>query len=174
MKFTIGQLADRLFLGLKFPWKSLVLFSLKVEISLIALVIAIPLAIGKIYKRNFIVHNFSELLIYPGIAAVFVPLLNLTSIIILLILISIYDMWAVWKSKIMQKMAKFQMNELKIFGGFYVVLDFLSPASLDLFVGRDKIINAFREAMRDYKSGSAPTGGTLGDLLKKQMDSGDE
>ncbi len=35
-----------------------------------------------------------------------------------------------------------------------MVLDFLSPASLDLFVGRDKIINAFREAMRDYKRGS--------------------
>ncbi len=88
--------------------------------SLIALVFAVPLAIGKIYGRNFLAHNFSELLIYPGIAAVFVPLLNLTSIIILLVLISIYDMWAVWKSKIMQKMAKFQMNELKIFGGFYV------------------------------------------------------
>ena len=35
-----------------------------------------------------------------------------------------------------------------------MVLDFLSPASLDLFVGRDIIINAFRTAMRDYKSGS--------------------
>ncbi len=88
--------------------------------SLIALVIAIPLAAGKIYGRDFLAHNFSELLIYPGIAAIFVPLLNIISIIILLILISIYDMWAVWKSKIMQKMAKFQMNELKIFGGFYV------------------------------------------------------
>jgi presenilin-like A22 family membrane protease len=88
--------------------------------SLIALVIAIPFAVGKIYGRNFLLHNLSELLIYPGIAAVFVPLLNLTSVVILLILISIYDMWAVWKSKIMQKMAKFQMDELKIFGGFYV------------------------------------------------------
>jgi presenilin-like A22 family membrane protease len=88
--------------------------------SIIALVIAVPLAVGKIYGRNFFAHNISELLIYPGIAAVFVPLLNLTSVIILLILISLYDMWAVWKSKIMQKMAKFQMNELKIFGGFYI------------------------------------------------------
>jgi len=88
--------------------------------SIIALVIAIPLAVGKIYGRNFLAHNISELLIYPGIAAVFVPLLNLTSIIILLVLISLYDMWAVWKSKIMQKMAKFQMNELKVFGGFYI------------------------------------------------------
>ena len=29
-------------------------------------------------------------------------------------------MWAVWKSGIMQKMAKFQMEELKLFGGFLI------------------------------------------------------
>ena len=29
-------------------------------------------------------------------------------------------MWAVWKSGIMQKMAKFQMEEIKIFGGFLI------------------------------------------------------
>lgn len=88
--------------------------------SLLGLILAVPLATGKIYGKNFLTHNFSELLIYPGIAAVFVPLLSLITIIILLIIISIYDMWAVWKSKIMQKMAKFQMNELNIFGGFYI------------------------------------------------------
>ena len=88
--------------------------------SIVALAFAIPLAIFKIYKRNFLIHNATELLIYPGIATIFVQILGLTSIIVLLILISIYDMWAVWKSKIMQKMAKFQMNELKIFGGFFV------------------------------------------------------
>ena len=44
----------------------------------------------------------------------------LKTVIILLVVISIYDMWAVWKSGIMQKMAKYQMDELKIFSGFYV------------------------------------------------------
>jgi hypothetical protein len=29
-------------------------------------------------------------------------------------------MWAVWKSGVMQKMAKFQINKLKIFSGFFV------------------------------------------------------
>ena len=29
-------------------------------------------------------------------------------------------MWAVWKSGIMQKMAKYQINKLKIFSGFFV------------------------------------------------------
>ena len=90
------------------------------NISIIALVIAIPLSFLKIFKPNTYFHNSTELLIYPGIAAVFVPILTPISIIALLILISIYDMWAVWKSGIMQKMAKFQMDELKIFGGFLI------------------------------------------------------
>ncbi|MBI2004378.1 hypothetical protein HYS72_02850 [Candidatus Pacearchaeota archaeon] len=90
------------------------------NIPLIATLIAIPLAFIKIYKRNLIVHNATELLIYPGIAAVFVPLLNIWTMIILLILISVYDMWAVWHSGIMQKMAKYQINTLKIFSGFFI------------------------------------------------------
>jgi len=87
---------------------------------LIPLVIALPLAFIKIFKRNFLVHNATELLIYPGIATIFVPILNIWTIIILLILISIYDMWAVWHSGFMQKMAKYQINKLKIFSGFFV------------------------------------------------------
>ncbi len=87
---------------------------------LIALGFALPLAMIKIFKRNFIVHNLTELFIYPGIAAVFVPLLNFYTMIILLLIISVYDMWAVWKSGIMQKMAKYQINKLKIFSGFFI------------------------------------------------------
>tara|TARA_Y100000310_G_scaffold281798_1_gene302562 strand:- start:1014 stop:1913 length:900 start_codon:yes stop_codon:yes gene_type:complete len=88
--------------------------------SIIAIIISFPLAIWKIFKRNVIIHNITELMIYPGIAVVFVPLLNIWTIIILLVLISLYDMWAVWHSQFMQKMANFQINELKIFGGFFV------------------------------------------------------
>lgn len=88
--------------------------------SLIALILALPLAFIKIYKKNFLVHNATELFVYPGIAAVFVPLLNVWTIIGLLVLISIYDMWAVWHSGFMQKMAKFQINKLNIFSGFFV------------------------------------------------------
>jgi presenilin-like A22 family membrane protease len=40
--------------------------------------------------------------------------------IALLILISIYDLWAVWHSGIMQKMAKYQIDKLKIFAGFLI------------------------------------------------------
>lgn len=89
-------------------------------ISLIALIFIFPLALIKIYKRNLLVHNLTELFIYPGIASVFVPLLNFWTAIFLLALISIYDMWAVWRSGLMQKMAKYQINELKVFGGFFI------------------------------------------------------
>jgi len=85
-----------------------------------ALLIAVPLSYVKIFRKHLITHNLTELFIYPGIAAVFIPLLNITWMIILLFLISIYDIWAVWHSKFMQKMAKFQINKLQIFTGFFV------------------------------------------------------
>lgn len=85
-----------------------------------ALGLSFVLGIIKISGKSFLVHNLTELLIYPGIATVFVPILNLWTVIILLILISVYDIWAVWHSGVMQKMAKYQINELKIFSGFFV------------------------------------------------------
>lgn len=86
----------------------------------IVLFVAIPLGLFKIFQRNFIIHNLTELFIYPGVAAIFVPLLNIWTLLILLVAISIYDMWAVWHSGIMQKMAKYQINQLKIFSGFFI------------------------------------------------------
>lgn len=90
------------------------------DIPVIATLIALPLAFLKIYKQEFIVHNLTELLIYPGIATVFVPILNIYTMILLLFLISAYDMWAVWKSGIMQKMASYQINTLNLFSGFFI------------------------------------------------------
>ncbi len=89
-------------------------------VSLVALLIALPFAAVKIFGRDILIHNFTELLIYPGIAAVFVPILNVITVIVFLLLISAYDIWAVWKSGIMQKMAKYQIDHLKIFTGFFV------------------------------------------------------
>ena len=83
-------------------------------------ILAVALAFIKVFKQNIIVHNLTELLIYPGIATIFVPILNFWTIIILLLIISAYDIWAVWHSGIMQKMAKYQMNTLKVFSGFFV------------------------------------------------------
>jgi presenilin-like A22 family membrane protease len=90
------------------------------NISIIVFVIALGFSFFKIYKRDFLIHNLTELFIYPGIAAVFVPILNVWTIIVLLIIISIYDMWAVWHSGIMQKMAKYQIDKLNVFSGFFI------------------------------------------------------
>jgi presenilin-like A22 family membrane protease len=86
----------------------------------ISLAIALPLAYLKIFKRNILVHNLTELGVYPGIAAIFVPILNIWSVVLLLILISLYDMYAVWHAGFMQKMAKYQIQKLKVFSGFFV------------------------------------------------------
>lgn len=88
--------------------------------SWIALLISIPLAYIKVFRRNILIHNLTEILIYPGIAAIFVPLLNVWAICVLLVIISIYDIYAVWHAGFMQKMAKYQIQKVKVFGGFFV------------------------------------------------------
>ncbi len=106
-------------------WKFWFLFSVVITLSIafssflvssIAFILALLLALIRLYKPNPLVHNFTELFIYGGLAAVFVPILNLFSVSILLILISIYDFIAVFKTKHMIKLAKFQTNS-KIFTG---------------------------------------------------------
>jgi presenilin-like A22 family membrane protease len=67
-----------------------------------------------------LVHNITELAIYPGIAAIFVPILSIWAVVLLLILISIWDMYAVWHSGFMQRMAKYQIEKVRIFSGFFV------------------------------------------------------
>ncbi len=112
--------------------------------TLLTLFFAIPLSYYKIFRPNVWVHNVTELLIYPGIASVFVPILSVYSVVFLLILISLYDMWAVWHSGIMQKMAKFQMEELNIFGGFL-----LPSASA-------KVKNQIKTLRQKYKGKKVP------------------
>jgi len=88
--------------------------------EIISLIIAIPIAALKIFRRGIITHNLTELMIYPGLAAIFVPILNIWSMVILLVVISLYDMYAVWHAGFMQKMAKYQMEKVKVFAGFFV------------------------------------------------------
>ncbi len=109
VSITIGIAVNALFLGFRNP-----------ILEYVALLIGIGFAYFKIVKRNIPMHNISELLIYPGIAVIFVSFLNIFWIIVLLVIISIYDIIAVWYFGFMQKMAKFQMNNAKIFAGFFV------------------------------------------------------
>ena len=92
----------------------------------ISLIIAVAFAYVKIVKRNIIVHNLTELAIYPGIGAIFVALIlswttkPILAVATMLIFLSIYDMYAVWHAGFMQKMANYQIKKLRIFTGFFV------------------------------------------------------
>jgi len=101
-----------------------ILFVLSISFSaylnhIISFLLAGIVSYFKTFKRNIIIHNLSELFIYGGLAAIFVPVLNLFSVSILLVLISIYDYIAVFKTKHMVSLAKFQ-SKLKLFAGIHI------------------------------------------------------
>ncbi len=87
--------------------------------QIIAIALALLFTFFKVIKPNVIVHNLTEVFIYGGLAAIFVPVLSLFSIFILLLIISAYDMIAVWKTKHMISLAKFQ-SESKMFAGLFI------------------------------------------------------
>lgn len=97
-----------------------IFFEEKFYIILFSSLISLMMTTAKIYRPSVIIHNFSEIFIYGGLSLIFISFLTPFSITILLLIISFYDMWAVWHSGIMQRIAKFQMNEIKIFNGFVV------------------------------------------------------
>ncbi len=100
-------------------WFTLLIAFSAFTYQFLALIIALLLAMYKAFRPNVFLHNFSELFIYGGLAAIFVPILSLWSISILLILISIYDAIAVWKTKHMISLAKFQ-SKVKVFAGLLI------------------------------------------------------
>ncbi|MBS3169139.1 hypothetical protein J4210_01525 [Candidatus Woesearchaeota archaeon] len=85
----------------------------------LAFILSFVLTTWRLIKPNFFIQTGTELFVYPGLAAIFVPLFSLTSISILLVLISFYDAYAVWKSKHMITLAKSQAKA-KIFAGLLV------------------------------------------------------
>lgn len=87
--------------------------------ALLAVVLAVVFATYKVLRPNIIVHNLTELFIYGGLVAIFIQILNIFSAIVILVLISLYDMYAVWRSKHMQKLAKFQ-SDSKVFAGLFI------------------------------------------------------
>ncbi|MBW2990062.1 hypothetical protein KY358_07140 [Candidatus Woesearchaeota archaeon] len=85
----------------------------------IAFFLSLVLASWKIMKPNIIIHNLTEVFVYGGLAAIFVPIMNLFAVVVLLIFISAYDFFAVFKIKHMVTMAKFQTKS-KVFAGLLI------------------------------------------------------
>jgi presenilin-like A22 family membrane protease len=108
-------------------WKAWYAFSVFVTLffafggffsALVSTIISLILTFFKIFKTNIIVHNLTEVFIYGGLAAIFVPIKEFTIVyaVIILVLISLYDMYAVWKSRHMVTLANFT-TESKLFAG---------------------------------------------------------
>ena len=114
--------------NLQWIWKIWFLFAIVLSLTIawgafiemrIALFLALFFGIWKIFKNNVWVQNFTELFVYGGLAAIFSPVFSLWSVIALLFLISIYDYYAVNKSKHMVTLAKSQ-TKAKIFAGLMI------------------------------------------------------
>jgi presenilin-like A22 family membrane protease len=85
----------------------------------VAVVLALVLTAWKIFKPNIFIHNITEVLMYSGIGLIIVPLFDVRWAIALLLIISVYDMYAVWKSKHMVTMAEFQTKS-NVFAGLMI------------------------------------------------------
>ncbi|MFH1400751.1 MAG: presenilin family intramembrane aspartyl protease [Nanoarchaeota archaeon] len=96
-----------------------VVFSAVLGVYWLAFIIGGVLAFLKLRWPNVLIHNFTEILMYSGIMLLLAPRLDLFWAIMLLLVVSAYDMFAVWKSKHMVKMAVFQTKS-KMFAGLMI------------------------------------------------------
>ncbi len=87
--------------------------------QLVALILAFVLGLLKVYKPNPWVHNITEVFMYAGIAVLLVPNFTPFWVISLLLVVSLYDAWAVWRSRHMIKLAEFQKSS-DVFAGLLV------------------------------------------------------
>ena len=126
----LGTLLLLLLIKLNWVWVWKIWFIIAVMMALsisfgtfiradVAVAIGLGLALWKVFRPNFWIQNLTEVFIYGGLAVIFVPVLNLWSVSILLVLIALYDAYAVWKSKHMITLAKSQ-TEAKVFAGLFI------------------------------------------------------
>jgi presenilin-like A22 family membrane protease len=86
---------------------------------ILSILIALAIAIGAVILKNRMTHTISQLFIYAGIAALFVPIINVLGATILLAIMCVYDVWMVNHSKQMVTLAQSQIKE-KLFAGIVV------------------------------------------------------
>jgi len=102
----------------------------------IAAAFAFVLGLHKLLKPNLVTHNLTEVLIYSGLAILFVPIFDLFWISMLLIAISVYDMIAVWRTRHMVKMALF-LTESRAFAG--LVIPLAKKRKVSVRVGKETV-----------------------------------
>lgn len=72
-----------------------------------AVAIGVTLATLRLIKPNFVTHNLAELFMYGGIGLILAPLFSPVTALITFFAMSVYDAYAVWKSKHMITLAEF-------------------------------------------------------------------
>ncbi len=88
--------------------------------SFLALISAFIIVILKMSNKfGLVFHNITEILVYAGIIPLFSPMFNITGIIMLMIILSIYDIISVFGTKHMIKLVKTQ-RKLKMFAGLII------------------------------------------------------
>ncbi len=87
----------------------------------LAFSLALILGLWKVFKPNLLIHNITEVLVYSGIALIIAPIFHesIVYVSLLLVVIAIYDAYAVWRSKHMIAMANFQTDS-KLFAGLAI------------------------------------------------------
>ncbi|MBN1275580.1 hypothetical protein JXA12_04800 [Candidatus Woesearchaeota archaeon] len=121
--------------------------------SWLAWLLGLVLAGWKLWRPNIVVYNVAEILMYAGIAVLLVPILDVWWTLALLLLISAYDMVAVWKSKHMVSMAKF-ITSSNTFAGLLVPYGRSDGVRLRMHRGE--------AASRSLKKGSSMKNAILG------------
>ena len=87
--------------------------------TVVAAGLGIAVTSFKVFRPNPIVHNLSEIFIYGGLAAIFVPMFNVVGAVALLLVMSAYDIYAVSGSKHMVSLARFQASS-NVFAGLAI------------------------------------------------------
>jgi presenilin-like A22 family membrane protease len=118
----------------------------------IAALLAVILSLLEIFRTNIFIHNITEILIYPGIAILFAPLFSVFWAGVLLIAISLYDIYAVRKSGHMVKLARFQTKS-RAFAGFVIPYG---------FKGKDSKSRIKSKIPKDVKGGAGTRSAILG------------
>lgn len=121
-----------------------------------AIILALSLALIRLLKDNVFIHNFTEIFIYGAMSAILSPILNIFSAFALLFVISIYDYIAVYKTKHMVKLAKFQ-SKSKHFAGLMIPYSLRKSSKLS-----GKIVSGKGEASNDDNAVAILGGGDIG------------
>lgn len=160
-----------------FLWKAWFFIAVTIAITIslgvfmfwaLALILALGIAAWKLWKSNVFIHNISEILVYAGIALLIVPMFKAVQgenfwmspvflAVLLLLIISIYDAYAVWRSKHMVKMAQFQ-SQSKVFAG--LMIPYTSKKGSDAVKIETKASKIQAAKVSAAKSDTIPIGAT--------------